>query len=140
MNVRFALLLSLASVAASATLGCGPAEEPYKAKPAVSGKKASMPAVPTLPQKPKKTADGAYTVYGVTHDLRSRVHFDDVNGKPLSIVRASTPDASARSTDELWKRCMDAIGTARERIDANVKYFQTNAPRILKIKILLLLL
>lgn len=86
MNVRFALLLSVASVAASATIGCGPAEEPYKAKPAVSGKKASMPAVPTLPQKPKKGSDGAYTVYGVVHDLRSRVHFEDVNGKQLSIV------------------------------------------------------
>jgi ABC-type transport system substrate-binding protein len=32
------------------------------------------------------------------------------DGKPLTIVRASTPDAAARSTDELWKRCMDAIG------------------------------
>jgi len=32
------------------------------------------------------------------------------DGKPLTIVRASTPDASARATDELWKRCMDAIG------------------------------
>jgi hypothetical protein len=86
MNVQHALLFALASVAASAALGCGPAEEPYKAKPAVSGKKASMPAVPTLPQKPKKTSDGAYTVYGITHDLRSRVHFEDVNGKQLSIV------------------------------------------------------
>ncbi len=86
MNVRFALLVSLASVAASATLGCGPAEEPYKAKPAVSGKKASMPAVPTLPQKPKKGSDGAYTVAGIVHDLRSRVHAEEVNGKNLSIV------------------------------------------------------
>jgi len=32
------------------------------------------------------------------------------NGKPLVIVRASTPDAAARASDELWKRCMDAIG------------------------------
>ena len=31
-------------------------------------------------------------------------------GKPLAIVRASTPDAAARAADELWKRCMDAIG------------------------------
>jgi hypothetical protein len=86
MNVRFALLLSVASVAASATLGCGPSEEPYKAKPAVSGKKASMPAVPTLPQKQKKGADGSYTIWGVTHDLRSRVHAEEVNGKQLSIT------------------------------------------------------
>jgi ABC-type transport system substrate-binding protein len=32
------------------------------------------------------------------------------DGKPLTIVRASTPDSAARATDELWKRCMDAIG------------------------------
>ena len=32
------------------------------------------------------------------------------DGKPLVIVRASTPDAAARAGDELWKRCMDAIG------------------------------
>jgi len=32
------------------------------------------------------------------------------DGKPLTIVRASTPDATARAVDELWKRCMDAIG------------------------------
>ncbi|UQA60242.1 hypothetical protein [Polyangium aurulentum] len=86
MNVRLALLISLASIAGSAALGCGPSEEPYKAKPAVSGKKAAMPAVPTLPQKQKKTPDGAFTVWGITHDLRSKVHFEEVNGKPVSIV------------------------------------------------------
>ena len=32
------------------------------------------------------------------------------DGKPLTIIRASTPDAASRATDELWKRCMDAIG------------------------------
>ena len=32
------------------------------------------------------------------------------DGKPLTIVRASTTDAAARASDELWKRCMDAIG------------------------------
>lgn len=32
------------------------------------------------------------------------------DGKPLTIVRASTPDSAARAADELWKRCMDAIG------------------------------
>jgi hypothetical protein len=86
MNVRFALCLVLASVAGSVVLGCGPSEEPYKAKPAISGKKASLPAVPTLPQKQKKTPDGAYTVWGITHDLRSKVHAEEVNGKQLSIV------------------------------------------------------
>jgi len=32
------------------------------------------------------------------------------DGKPLTIVRASTPDSAARAADELWRRCMDAIG------------------------------
>jgi len=86
MNVRLAIVFALASACGAAALGCGPSEEPYKAKPAVSGKKATMPAVPTLPQKQKKTADGAYTIWGITHDLRSRVHFEEVNGKQVSIV------------------------------------------------------
>jgi oligopeptide transport system substrate-binding protein len=32
------------------------------------------------------------------------------DGKPLTIVLASTTDAAARARDELWKRCLDAIG------------------------------
>jgi len=51
----------------------------------VSGKKASLPPVPTLPTKAKKQGD-AYTIWGVTHELRSRVHHEDVDGKKLSLV------------------------------------------------------
>ena len=32
------------------------------------------------------------------------------DGRPLTIVKGSTTDASARASDELWKRSMDAIG------------------------------
>ena len=32
------------------------------------------------------------------------------DGKPLTLVLASTTDAAARTSDELWKRNMDAIG------------------------------
>jgi ABC-type transport system substrate-binding protein len=32
------------------------------------------------------------------------------DGKPLTIQLASTTDNAARASDELWKRCMDAIG------------------------------
>jgi len=32
------------------------------------------------------------------------------DGKPLSVIRASTTDGVARATDEQWKRDMDAIG------------------------------
>jgi ABC-type transport system substrate-binding protein len=32
------------------------------------------------------------------------------DGKPLTIVKGSTPDAAARDTDDLWKKNLDAIG------------------------------
>jgi hypothetical protein len=85
MKGRLVVAAVAASVFLSTAIGCGAEEEPYKPKPVVSGKKATLPAVPTLPQKNKKQGD-AYTVYGVTHDLRSKVHVEDVNGKKLSIV------------------------------------------------------
>jgi hypothetical protein len=73
------------AVLAAATIGCGGDEVQYQPKPALSGKKATLPGVPTLPAKKKKDGD-AYTVWGVTHDLRSRVHREDVNGKKISLV------------------------------------------------------
>ena len=76
MNVRSALSLVAALAALSAGVGCGGDEQPYTPRPAVSGKKASLPAVPTLPTKVKKQGD-AYTIWGVTHDLRSRVHAEE---------------------------------------------------------------
>ena len=86
MNVRSALSLVAALSALSVgALGCGGDEQPYTPRPAVSGKKASLPAVPTLPTKVKKQGD-AYTIWGVTHDLRSRVHSEEVNGKKISLV------------------------------------------------------
>src|SRR5262245_65148863 len=86
MNVRNAVTLAVVAAAvASVSLGCGGEEEPYKPKPAVSGRKASLPGVPTLPAKAKKSGD-SYTVWGITHDLRSRVHREDVDGKKVSII------------------------------------------------------
>lgn len=85
MNARLALAFVAVTAAASGALGCGGDEQPYTPHPMVSGKKASLPPVPTLPQKAKKQGD-AYTIWGVTHDLRSRVHAEEVNGKKISIV------------------------------------------------------
>lgn len=79
------LSASLFAVLAAATIGCGGDEVQYQPKPAQSGKKATLPAVPTLPAKKKKDGD-AYTIWGVTHDLRSRVHREDVDGKKISLV------------------------------------------------------
>ena len=54
MNVRTAHALAIsAAIASTVLVGCGPEEQPYQAKPAVSGKKPNLPAVPTLPQKVK---------------------------------------------------------------------------------------
>lgn len=82
---HLALTPVLAAVLTFATIGCGGDEVQYQPKPAQSGKKATLPAVPTLPAKKKKDGD-AYTIWGVTHDLRSRVHREDVDGKKISLV------------------------------------------------------
>jgi hypothetical protein len=85
MNFRIGRLVALAAVLAASLPGCGSDDLPYTPKPAYSGRKPTLPAVPTLPQKNKKDGD-AYTIWGVTHDLRSRVHSEEVNGKQISIV------------------------------------------------------
>jgi hypothetical protein len=84
MNVRLALAAA-AAVLSTLSVGCGNDDQPYTPRPAVSGKKPSLPAVPTLPTKAKKVGD-AYTIWGVTHDLHSRVHREDVDGKKISLV------------------------------------------------------
>jgi hypothetical protein len=85
MTPRKALAVAVAAGFSLASFGCGGDEQPYVAKPAVSGKKPTLPAVPTLPTKKKKDGD-AYTIWGIIHDLRSRVHHDEVDGKKVTIV------------------------------------------------------
>ena len=70
---------------AALVAGCGQTDEPYKAAPAFSGRKANLPAVPTLPSKAIKSGD-SFTVYGAMHHLRSRVHNPDVANKDISIT------------------------------------------------------
>jgi hypothetical protein len=81
-NVAIATLLGATLVAAS---GCGGEENPYKPIPAWSGKKASIPAPPSMPSTPIKQGD-AYTVYGATHQLRSMLHAKDVTANPISVT------------------------------------------------------
>lgn len=85
MNIRIGRTLAVAAVLVAGLVGCGNADEPYTTKPAYSGRKPTLPAVPTLPTKKKKDGD-AYTIWGVTHDLRSRVHNEDVNNKKITIT------------------------------------------------------
>jgi hypothetical protein len=77
-------------------LGCGNEKPTYKPKAAPSGVTASLPAVPNLPQKPLKAGD-AYTVWGASYQLRSRVHHKDVANKNIKITgyisKTNLPDA-----------------------------------------------
>jgi hypothetical protein len=86
--------------------GCSQTDEAYKAVPAFSGRRASLPAVPTLPTKAIKVGDG-YTVYGAMHHLRSRVHNPDVAGKDITItgyiVKTNLPEAPACTVHKTGK-------------------------------------
>ncbi len=83
---RGAVATTLGCVLASVlSVGCGGEEAKYEPKPPPSGRAAAVPAPPTLPNKPKKEGD-AYTIFGASHDLRSKVHRDEVNGKKISLV------------------------------------------------------
>ncbi|MBW2528604.1 MAG: hypothetical protein JRI23_30805 [Deltaproteobacteria bacterium] len=85
MKLRTAAIVVATAFPMMMSLGCGEEAKPYKPKPAYSGKRPSLPAVPTLPNKKKKIGD-AYTVWGATHDLRSKVHKDDFRDKQITIV------------------------------------------------------
>lgn len=65
--------------------GCSSNDDPYKPVPAYSGRKASLPAVPTLPATPIKNGD-AFTVYGAIHHLNSTIHQPEVVTKDITIV------------------------------------------------------
>jgi hypothetical protein len=64
---------------------CSNDENPYKPSPAWSGKGASLPAPPSLPNTPVKSGDG-YTIYGAIHQLRSLIHSKEVTAQPITIV------------------------------------------------------
>jgi len=78
---------ALAATLAVATLSaaCGPEKPKYTPRAAPSGVKASLPPVPNVPQKPLKSGD-AYTVWGASYLLRSRVHHKDVADKNLKVT------------------------------------------------------
>lgn len=76
---------SAALVLSVAVTGCGQEDAKYEARPSPSGVQASLPAVPNVPQKPIKQGD-AYTVWGASYSLRSRVRRKEVAGKKLSVT------------------------------------------------------
>ncbi len=65
--------------------GCGEKLK-YKAEPAYSGQKASLPKVPAVPG-PQTYKDGNnWTIYGLQHQLNNPRHRGEVDGKPATIV------------------------------------------------------
>jgi hypothetical protein len=80
-----AVSLATALLAGSALLGCGDAGEPYQPVVPPAGVKANLPAVPDVPKNPIKEGE-AYTVWGASYHLRSRVHHNDVAGRDLKIT------------------------------------------------------
>lgn len=85
IDLRRAALFSLACLFVVPAAGCGEKPKEYEKRPAFSGKKPNLPAVPTLPQKKKKDGD-AFTIWGLLHDFRSRIHSAEVMGKPATVV------------------------------------------------------
>ena len=85
MNARLVPVVALL-VASVGSVGCGStSDEPYKPTPAWSGRKASLPAPPSMPTTPLKAGD-SYTIYGAVHHLRSRLHGSEVAGKDITLV------------------------------------------------------
>jgi hypothetical protein len=80
----FAVSVALLGIASVPLAGCGDGDDVYKASPVYSGKKADLPAVPTLPNTPLKVGD-AYTIFGAIHQMRSLYHSADVTKKDITI-------------------------------------------------------
>jgi len=90
-SIRLCLLAACALSSA-----CGGEEVKYEAHQAYAGPKANLPPVANVPKKPIKQAD-AYTVWGASYSLRSRVHRKDVAGKKITltgyVTKTNLPDA-----------------------------------------------
>lgn len=80
---RAAVLSTAALVIA--TVSCGSGDEPYKPAPAWSGRAPTLPTPPTINQAPIKVGD-SYTIAGVSHHLRSRMHSTEVTKASISIT------------------------------------------------------
>ncbi len=107
-------MVGIAALLAVVASGCGGDDNPYKPQPAWSGKKANLPAPPTLPSTPIKTGD-SYTVYGAIHQLRSLIHGKDVTAAPISvtgyIVDSNIPRAPACAIHKTGKADPDKCET-----------------------------
>jgi hypothetical protein len=104
-STRHLLCLGLIGLATSLQ-ACGGEEVKYEPKPAYTGDKANLPAVPNVPQNPIKVGD-AYTTWGASYHLRSRVYNATIAGKDIKltgyIVKTNLPDAPECAVHETGK-------------------------------------
>jgi hypothetical protein len=100
-----ATLLAVPALAGSSLMGCGDEGEPYQPIVPPTGVKANLPAVPEVPKKPIKDGE-AFTVWGASYSLRSRVHHDDVAGRDIKL----TGYIVATNLDEAPKCAIHATG------------------------------
>jgi hypothetical protein len=75
---------AVAMLAGVLLVGCGQDKVEYQPRTAPSGVQAALPPVPNVPQKPIKAGD-AYTIWGASYHLRSRVHHNEVANKQLKL-------------------------------------------------------
>lgn len=105
-SIRHLLCLGLVGLTGTLVSGCGAEEVKYESKPVYTGQKPDLPAVPNVPQNPIKAGD-AYTVWGASYHLRSRVHRETIAGKDIKltgyIVKTNLPDAPACAVHETGK-------------------------------------
>lgn len=105
-RVRTACVSTVVAAISLGLIGCGDKEIPYTPKPAPSGLKATLPPVPNVPQRPVKNGD-AYTVWGASYYLRSRVHHKEVADKKIDItgyiVKTNLPEAPACAVHKTGK-------------------------------------
>lgn len=84
-QTRTAVFALSSVIFTTALVGCGREEAKYEPVPAVSGLSVSLPAVPTIAERPIKDGD-AYTIWGASYYQRNRVHQNEVLDQNLSIV------------------------------------------------------
>lgn len=85
LSLKRPFRLSLVATACAASAACGGEEVQYTPEPAYTGPKASLPPVPNLQKKEIRQGE-AYTPWGVSYYLRSRVHRREVVGKKIVLA------------------------------------------------------
>jgi hypothetical protein len=104
-SVSSLALVGLTAFGSSTLIACGNADEPYKAQPAWTGRKANLQAPAPAAITIKK--GDVYTIEGAAHHLRSTLHSKEVSGKEIVIegyiVETNIDDAPACALHDVGK-------------------------------------